>query len=325
MEMDAGARPAALGGAFTGLADSADAIAYNPAGLAVLPRGQVTFMHDQSLPGVREEWLAIAQPSEAFGTLAASAHELAVDPFSSYDANDTPTGRVSEEDMSAGLAWAIGLGKKVSIGAGGQLVRSRLASKTAATGAVDVGVHVHAWPALELGAAALHLGNGMRYDEVTDPLPRTVRVGAALHPLYWIDEMNVDERVIDHVSLTADYVMPENSPAWSAGGLEFAYGAMFVRLGGRAGGGFAGPGYTAGVGIALSRLDKNRPELDFDYAFVSYGDLGQTHRVGITLKFGDRIRHEASWSSVRWPWSSDDEPRRRERAPDPIFFSPSSL
>jgi hypothetical protein len=44
---------------------------------------------------------------------------------------------------------------------------------------------------------------------------------------------------------------------------------------------YAGPGFTAGVGLG------NR-ELKVDYAFVPYGDLGDSHRVTVSFSFGGK-------------------------------------
>ncbi|MEK7744548.1 MAG: hypothetical protein AAB578_09205, partial [Elusimicrobiota bacterium] len=42
----------------------------------------------------------------------------------------------------------------------------------------------------------------------------------------------------------------------------------------------AGPGITAGVGWVLG-------DLDLDYAFVPYGDLGISHRISVSWRFGE--------------------------------------
>lgn len=47
-----GARPAALAGAFTALADDANAPSYNPAGIAFLNSNEITFMYAQLLSGL---------------------------------------------------------------------------------------------------------------------------------------------------------------------------------------------------------------------------------------------------------------------------------
>jgi hypothetical protein len=115
-------------------------------------------------------------------------------------------------------------------------------------------------------------------------------------------------------------------------GLEFAYGALMVRAGGRSGA-YAGPGYTAGVGLALFHGEKNRPEIDFDYAFVDYGDLGQAHRAGLTVKFGERLDRRESPDEPRprwkWPWTKDGraddnaKPGWNQEKFEPIYFGPS--
>lgn len=47
-----GARPTALAGAFTALADDANAPAYNPAGISLMDRSEVTFMYAQLYSGI---------------------------------------------------------------------------------------------------------------------------------------------------------------------------------------------------------------------------------------------------------------------------------
>ena len=328
LELDAGARPAALAGAFTGLANSVDAIAYNPAGLANLPRAEVTFMHNQYLPGTRQEWLAFAQPTADFGTIGVSLNTLTVDPFSSYDVNDNPTGKVSSMDTALGAAYALKMAYGVSLGLGGQIISSRLANRTATGTAYDFGIHYKPAPVIEFGAALLHVGPPLRYESEDSQLPRTLKLGVALHPLLWLDDLRVDQRFIDHFSVLLDASLPQNQSVLVASSVEFAYGPLYLRGGGRSGG-YAGPGYTVGVGLALSRLDKNKPELDFDYAFVDSGDLGQAQRAAITLKFGTRLKHHNdSAPGWNWPWKKEGSSRRKEdveREPSTIYFSPSSL
>lgn len=328
LELDSGARPAALSGAFTGLANSVDAIAYNPAGLANLPRAEATFMHNQYLPGARQEWVAFAQPTADFGSIGVSLNTFSVDPFAAYDAADTPTGKVSAMDTALGAAYALRMGYGLSLGIGGQIISSRLANKTATGTAYDFGAHYKPSPIIEFGAALLHVGPPLRYASEDSQLPRTLKVGVALHPLFWLDDLRVDQRFIDHFSVLVDASLPQNQSVLLASAVEFAYGPLYLRGGGRDGG-YAGPGYTAGVGLALSRLDKNKPELDFDYAFVDLGALGQAQRASVTLKFGGRLKHHNDSAPWTWPWSRDSGrvPHKKdaERDPNTIDFPHISL
>ncbi len=287
LNLDVGARPAAMAGTFAGLADGADAIAYNPAGLALLGRSEASFMHNRYLPGIRQEWFAASFPTKHDGTFAASINTLVVEPFPAYDVNDLPTGKVSAADGAYGLAYARGLGGGWSLGAGAQLISSRLDDRTATTAAYDVGAHWRAWRALELGLSALHLGGGLRYISATESLTRTIKFGAAFHPLVLLRQLPY----IDRLSLLLDASLPSGQSIVVSEGLECSFGPLSVRAGER-NGDYAGPGYTVGMGLALFRLEKNRPEIDFDYAFVDYGDLGAAHRAGLTVKFGASLNEK---------------------------------
>jgi hypothetical protein len=94
LKIPVGPRPAALGGAFVGLADDVNSIYYNPGGLGMLQRQEVTFMHHALYEGVRQEWGAYALPTKKFGTFAAAVDQVSVQPFPAYDASDIPIGTV---------------------------------------------------------------------------------------------------------------------------------------------------------------------------------------------------------------------------------------
>jgi hypothetical protein len=318
-----------LGGAYSGLADSADAIAYNPAGLADLERPEATFMHNQYLPGVRQEWLAYAHPTENYGTFAASGDMLIVSPFSTYDTNDTPTGTTSAEDSAFEIAYARGIGAGFSLGAGGQFISSRLDSQKAETEAFDVGVHWRAGDMFEMGVSALHMGSRLNYLDDAEVLPRTIKVGTAVHlPAFWADP-NEERHGIDRVSLLADVSLPQGQPMVVAGGTEIGYGPLSIRAGYRSGD-IEGPGYTVGIGLALYQNTENRPEIDFDYAFVDYGSLGTSQRAGLTVKFGERRQHERKEEEGDDPQrffgpKEDAKTRPQPQNSDGIYFSPTSL
>src|SRR5262245_41323537 len=69
LKIAAGARAAALGGAYTALADDASSILWNPAGMAKLEKAEVTATRSQWLQSADHDFLAGALPTEygAFG------------------------------------------------------------------------------------------------------------------------------------------------------------------------------------------------------------------------------------------------------------------
>src|ERR1700677_4294087 len=63
MSLDAGARPAAMAGAYTALATDANALLYNPGALGRVENTEATFMHDSSFQDVNQEYVGFASRS----------------------------------------------------------------------------------------------------------------------------------------------------------------------------------------------------------------------------------------------------------------------
>ena len=70
LKIPAGARPAAMGGAFTGMADDLNALMWNPAGLGLMARPELSILHVDYLVDTRYEMVGYANPLSGLGTLA---------------------------------------------------------------------------------------------------------------------------------------------------------------------------------------------------------------------------------------------------------------
>src|SRR5262249_47352684 len=79
LKIGPGARPAAMGEAFTGVADDIHAIYYNPAGLALLKKPELTAMHMQWFQSINYEFAAFAYPTEKYGTWGFAVSDLHTD------------------------------------------------------------------------------------------------------------------------------------------------------------------------------------------------------------------------------------------------------
>jgi len=284
-----GARPAGLAEAFTGLADDVHALAYNPAGIALLSRQELGMVYDAYATGVEHAWIGYVYPM-SFGTLGLAANVLNIEPIDSFSSVDEPAGKASAMDAAYQLSYGLGLLDSWAVGASGKYITSRLNTTNAATVAADVGTLWVPLRSVRLGAAVLNLGNGLRYVSETAPLPITARIGVSWTPY--------DPVYFPHYfTLTFDGVKTQGQSLAVSGGAELWYqGLLAVRLGGRNDQG-AGPGFTVGMGVYLFR-DKHKPcELGFDYSFMDSGNLAQTHRASIVLKFGQTLR-ESSRSKV---------------------------
>ena len=64
LKIGTGARPAAMGGAYTALADDVNALYYNPGGLAQLKMRELGATHTEWLLGSRFDFIGYAQPTK---------------------------------------------------------------------------------------------------------------------------------------------------------------------------------------------------------------------------------------------------------------------
>lgn len=296
LKLPVGARPTALGGAFTGLSDDANGLGYNPAGLAFLKRSEITMMHDAMAAGVHHEWLALGHPT-SLGSFGFSASAVLVDAFPAYDEFDRRTDNTSAQDGAYGAAYAVKPLDFLALGVNLKSVHSRLAGYTARTYAFDAGAIIEPAPGLRLGASVLNAGPGLRFISESYPLPLTTRAGAS----YALGPKEVERH---RALVTADFVATRGEAPYAAGGLELWYkNALALRGGGRSGQ-TAGLGYTVGIGLYTRLGGENSPELGFDYALVDMGELTRSHRGSITFRFGGGPR-------------AVERPRRQSAAPKP--------
>lgn len=84
VDVGLGARPVGLGRAFVALADDANAMLYNPAGLSHLDRMELTSMYARLYPGIEDDklhlgYVGLVKPVKGLGTLGFGATNLWAD------------------------------------------------------------------------------------------------------------------------------------------------------------------------------------------------------------------------------------------------------
>ena len=268
--LDANARAVGLGGAYTALARDANALLYNPGGLGKVQSHEATFMHNQYFEGVAQEYLAYASPY-GWGAL--------LNYLSFGDVPKTTISNPSGSGLgSAGLsdlALAVGYGRRFhdefSVGAGLKYVRESIAGAAGHGMMADLGA-LYAPQALEgltLGLAAQNLGPSVKYQSAKESLPLNLRLGAAY-------EFNIGGQ---KNTLSLDVAKERSEQALVGAGLEsIVAGVLPVRVGFNTRND-AGPKVSAGLGWIHEALS-------VDYAFVPFGELGTTHRISATWRWG---------------------------------------
>jgi hypothetical protein len=165
-------------------------------------------------------------------------------------------------------------GTSIGAGANVKYLRSRIASDSASTFALDFGT-VGQLPHLpvSLGASVLNIGSGLRFIDQADHLPLTLAVGAAYRP-------------IDAFTLSADVKHePYDQLSEVDTGGEYRIGVFAFRAG------YAAP--IQGADTTLSAMDHFRGGLGLqisrfraDYTLAPFGDLGLTQRFTLSVNFG---------------------------------------
>jgi len=265
LKVGIGPKPSALGEAYVGLPTGVSAIFWNPAGL-IGRELQFEVSHQEWFGGIRDEVLGIKLPNGlGVGFLHSSSGEIEVWDATNYPGTE-PTITVATEYLQLGYGgriakeWHYGLGTKM-------LMESGYREYTFAFGA-DLGIIHYQKKRFGFGLVVNHLTPKFYYGKAKVTLPITISIGG------------IYERVRPFRFLTALSLPIDNRPILKLGAEYEIKRIVALRLGYRTGPqdlknlGFLS-GLTAGLGVKIDRYEIN-------YCFVPYGELGLTHRIGIT-------------------------------------------
>jgi len=279
LRVGVGARASAMAGAFSPVADDATALYWNPAGLSQLEKRDAELSYNAYFKDSAAQYAGYAHPT-SIGTFAGSINMFSVKNIESrslVDTSDTPDGTFKTQDLAASFGWAsktdLG-GGDFHYGAGIKYVSSDLNTATGKTGAIDLGTlyNIGEKKFWTVSMAVLNIGGKMKFNNEADALPLDVKPGIAIKP----DLGRMGKLV---VALDGDYYTSEGAGNAQLGFEWWPVSAFALRAGYQSGRNTnAGSGAAVGAGFRVVGLS-------IDYAFVPYGDLGDTHRVSLGYKF----------------------------------------
>lgn len=172
-----GARSSALGRAFTAVPGDAECSMYNPAGLAYVPgfRPYAAFMNGFS----GGSYGFMSAPFKYKKFVLAPAFLYYNSGSMNLNLSDGTTGRVTAElDKVSMLSAAFMAGPRLALGATVKRTAIDLAETASASSFnYDLGVLYAMKNGLSLGAAVLNNGQGIKFEEKSDPAPRAIRAG----------------------------------------------------------------------------------------------------------------------------------------------------
>ncbi len=282
------ARAMSLGGAYVALAEGSDALAWNPAGLAVTQQRELGFSYLRYVQDVDSPlYLAYAHPMGRT-TWGTNLSYISVSGFDVRDANGVPqpNSEVGVRDglMSIGIARSFWY-EKLFLGSSLRVVHEDIAGLVKDTMVGDVGVIIKPNSTLSLGAALQNFGSG------AGNVARVSRggVGVRLGDFITVGlELSKASDSSAHVAVGGEFQLPEE---------YLDVGQLAFRVGYRNGDSL---GQSYDETLKSLRLDR-ASNLSFgfgmytsqafgygvslDYAFVPYGALGTVDQISVKLKF----------------------------------------
>ena len=272
LKLGLGSRPAAMGEAFAGVADDVTAIYWNPAGLGKVGEKQVSFIHSEWFQGIHHSNIGYCQPAFG-GTLGAAGTILWIDGIERR-AGDTanPDGYIVSRDIAASVAYARPMSENLNLGATLKILFQQLDDRSATGVALDLGLLYNMKDDVATGISIQNIGYESAFISEQSPLPLNLKLG--------ISKMYPDSRLT--IASDINYGIMDN--VFIAGaGMELWLHPMFCVRGGykyntasTVSLGFLS-GITCGAGFNVNNIE-------IDYAFVPYGDLGFTHRVSMIAR-----------------------------------------
>lgn len=269
LKLGIGARANGLGHAYSAVADDAEAVYWNPAGLMRLQKRQVTVTHTEWLQGISNDFAAFAFKGMG-GAVGLSAYLNQVDGIERRTRpSDQPIGTVEANDLALGLSYARRFSSKLNAGVTFKYLYEKISLESANGYAFDFGFSFRPGTApMYLALVIQNLGSMSELLNDSVSLPSTVRLGAS----YLIGLGHSDLLLAGDLVKISDLDMRANF------GTELKFKKHFaLRLGYQTGNEVHG--LSAGFGLLLKSV-----HLDYGYTPFS-SDLGNTHRFSFALDF----------------------------------------
>jgi hypothetical protein len=300
LEIPAGARPSAIGGAVVASARDASALFWNPAGIVNVASADLHLSHTSWWASMSVTHAAVVLTDQSFGSFGLSVALLSVDKMEvTTELEPEGTGQFFDaRDLMIGATYARRLTEDFSVGVTAKYVNQRIWSQTASGMAFDVGTQYHIdFRDLTIAMSMTNFGGDMRYDgqELSvkydaDPsmsynrltparlagedyaLPLRFQVGVSIMPVK-LEDMSL--------LLEVDAVHPnDNDERLNVGGELNILQYFNLRGGYRFGYDTERATFGAGVDMPLGDL-----RVVIDYAYATYDLLPSINRFSLGIRF----------------------------------------
>ncbi|HPN30970.1 MAG TPA: PorV/PorQ family protein [bacterium] len=271
-----GAKPTALGGAYTALAEGVYGLYWNPAGIAKTEKTEILFAHNNYFQDVNQQYLGITHKLKNKHNIGLAANildngdfdgTLIIDPTSHQN-----TGRFSAKDYAISFSYAVEWKKNGSFGGSLKYIKSQIKDSKATAVAFDIGwqmtQEIKETPIL-FGFTVSNIGSKMKFDREREELPLTGRFGIS-------SRFDATEYLC--IIPTIDNVLMTNDKYRLNAGVDLEFFKNYSLRAGYNDFNELSSGITLGFGATFSKLT-------VDYSYSDFGDLKNSHIFSVLYKF----------------------------------------
>ncbi len=277
LKIGVSARATGMGSAFTGVADDASSVFWNPGGLVNVRGNEVQVNHVVWFADTKLSSAVVAMnPRSIPGTFAFSVRSYWMDPQLERTAyNPEGTGRTFDAGSTTfGLSYARFFTDKFSAGFTLNYLHMGLAEAAVNSGSFDFGIMYRIGIRdLKLGMAIQNLGGNYQFDERESKLPVVFKVGVSF---------NVFSSDSQSLLGALEFQHPADNLETANVGLEYVLNDMFFVRGGM-NIHYDTAGAAFGFGAALTTGENSK--MQADYSGVDMGALGLSHRMTVSIGF----------------------------------------
>ncbi len=302
------ARATAMGDAYSVLASGAEAVFWNPAGVALSDRKEVSLTYLKWIFETQQGAFSFAAPIGNFGSIGVQLQyvdfgeipeALWASPYKDDVQYPGLTGNTFHPfTYLVGLTYASRITEKFSTGISVKYARESLydgethvaVSATGDTSTVntwgsglifDFGLNYNTgYRTVRLGASMQNFGANVRYASETSPVPVALRVGIAADLLGNNALLLPSED--SRLGVAFDLFQPNDFAQQAHLGVEYVYsGVIAVRAGYKFN--YDADGLTAGLGLQQT-IAQTRFTFDYSYGVLNY-NLGNVHRISLGVGF----------------------------------------
>ena len=269
-----GAAPSAIG-AYTAAPGDLWSLTYNPAGLAKIDRLELGVSQIEWLEDTSFSYLGVGMPRGDGGLALGLAYfDLGgVDVFDMHGTNLNESADAYNFGFVGGYGFCMPNICDLSVGVSGHVIQGSFDSETATAIGLNLGVMYGMMDnQVQLGAAVKNLGTKFKFVDEEDEQTMTF-AGGVSYTTFPDQIPNVD------VMVGVDALKPKNQDMYVAvGGEVWVYKMLALRAGYNGASEMGNLSYGAGFRYS---------DFQLDYTYTDHEDLNETHRISLTVAFGD--------------------------------------